>query len=140
MSKRRHFSTESGRPKCMFLTKELEGVNVAAIMPFAQNLQSNRILFRHQRRAPRGFAVLPLAVSAAGQDHVGLLRDISNTGMFFYSKVILTIGSEIHLVVNVSSVDPELTVRCKCRVVRVDPGLAGAATGVGVTIEGYEKT
>jgi len=91
-------------------------------------------------RPPRGFAVLPLAVSAAGQDHVGLLRDISNTGMFFYSKVILTIGSEIHLVVNVSSVDPELTVRCKCRVVRVDPGLAGAATGVGVTIEGYEKT
>ena len=137
MSKRHHFSTESGRPKCMFLTKELEGVNVATIMPIAQNLQSNRILFRHQRRAPRGFAVLPLAVSAAGQDHVGLLRDISNSGML---KVIPTIGSEIHLVVNVSSVDPELTVRCKCRVVRVDPGLAGAATGVGVTIEGYEKT
>ena len=137
MSKRHHFSTESGRPKCMFLTKELEGVNVATIMPIAQNLQSNRILFRHQRRAPRGFAVLPLAVSAAGQDHVGLLRDISNSGML---KVIPTIGSEIHLVVNVSSVDPGLTVRYKCRVVRVDPGLAGAATGVGVTIEGYEKT
>jgi hypothetical protein len=95
------------------------------------------MLIRHQRRASRGFAMLPVAISAGGQDYVGLLRDISSAGMFFYSKIIPCVGAEIHLVISVSAIDPNLTVCCKCRVVRVEPGLAGAATGVGVTIEGY---
>jgi hypothetical protein len=48
--------------------------------------------------------------------------------MFFYSKIILYVGAEIHLVISISALDPNLTVSCKCRVVRVEPGLAGAAT------------
>ena len=112
---------------------------MSTTMPIVQNVFNTGMLIRHQRRAHRGFAVLPLAISAGGQDYVGLLRDISSAGMFFYSQIILYVGSEIQLVITVSAVDPNLTVSCKCRVVRVEPGLAGAATGVGVTIEGYGR-
>ena len=84
--------------------------------------------------------VLPLAVEVAGRGHIGLLRDISSAGIFFYSKALPRVGSQIRLILNVSALDPAIIVCCICRVVRVVPGLGGAATGVGVTIEAYGQT
>ena len=62
-----------------------------------------------ERLASRGFAVLPLTISAHGRHYVGLLRDISSGGMFFYSKINPYVGAEIQLVISVSAADPDLT-------------------------------
>src|SRR5690242_21482147 len=53
-------------------------------------VRRNGVLFGsypNQRLEPRGLAVLPIAVRADGQECVGLLRDISQTGMFFYCSL-----------------------------------------------------
>jgi hypothetical protein len=91
----------------------------------------------NQRIEPRGLAVMPAVVRADGQDNVGLLRDISQTGMFFYSSLRPSVGSEVEVLLRPSAADPTVVVRCRCRVVRTEPSTAGAATGVGVAIEEY---
>lgn len=91
----------------------------------------------NQRLEPRGLAVMPAVVRAEGQDNVGLLRDISQTGMFFYCGLSPAVGSTVEVLLRPSAGDPTVVVRCRCRVVRTEPSRAGAATGVGVTIEEY---
>ena len=49
--------------------------------------------FGTRRRQRRGFAVLPLTIRANGSEHVGLLRDISPSGLFFYSDAKPAVGS-----------------------------------------------
>ena len=90
-----------------------------------------------QRRAPRGLAIHPVALKIEGEEHIGVLRDISQAGMFFYSKAAPVVGSEIRAVIQPSAFDPHLIVSCKCRVVRTEQQ-DGAATGVGAVIESYE--
>jgi hypothetical protein len=90
------------------------------------------------RKARRGGAILPLTISADGNTSVGLLRDVSTAGMFFYAKIAPKIGSELRVLVHPSAADCGVTICCKCKVIRVEPGVAGAATGIGVTIEGYD--
>lgn len=91
----------------------------------------------NQRLEPRGLAVLPVVVRAEEQENVGLLRDISQTGMFFYCSLTPSVGSHIEVMIRPSLADPSLAVRCRCRVVRVEPSLPGAATGVAVAIQEY---
>lgn len=91
----------------------------------------------NQRLEPRDIAVLPVVVRAEGQECVGLLRDISPTGMFFYCSLSPAVGSDIEVVVRPSVADSSVAVHCRCRVVRIEARLPGAATGVGVAIEEY---
>lgn len=91
----------------------------------------------NQRLEPRGLAVLPVVVRAEEQENVGLLRDISQTGMFFYCSLSPAVGSQIEVVIRPSLADPSVAVRCRCRVVRVEPSLPGAATGIAVAIQEY---
>ena len=103
-------------------------------------VRRNGVLFGsypNQRLEPRGIAVLPVAVRAHGQECVGLLRDISQTGMFFYCSLSPAVGSDIEVVIRPSVADTSVAVRCRCRVVRIEATLPGAATGVGVAIEEY---
>ena len=91
----------------------------------------------NQRLEPRGLAVMPAVIRAGGQEYVGLLRDISQTGMFFYCSLSPVVGSTVEVLLRPSAADPTVVVRCRCRVVRTEPSRAGAATGVGVAIEEY---
>lgn len=93
--------------------------------------------YPNQRLETRGLAVLPVVVRADTQESIGLLRDISQTGMFFYSNLTPKVGCEIELLLRPSPADPSVVVRCRCRVVRTEPSVPGAATGVGVAIEEY---
>ena len=93
--------------------------------------------YPNQRLEPRGLAVLPVVVRAQAEECVGLLRDISQTGMFFYCSLSPAVGSDIEVVIRPSVADPSVAVRCRCKVVRVEANLRGAATGVGVAIEEY---
>jgi hypothetical protein len=103
-------------------------------------VRRNRFLYGsypNQRLEPRGLAVLPVVVRAAAQESVGLLRDISQTGMFFYSSLSPAVGSDVEVMIRPSVADSRVTVRCRCRVVRLESSMSGAATGVGVAIEEY---
>ena len=80
---------------------------------------------------------MPAVIRAGGQDNVGLLRDISQTGLFFYSSLSPAVGSQVEVLLRPSAADSTVVVRCRCRVVRTEPSAAGAATGVGVAIEEY---
>lgn len=91
----------------------------------------------NQRLEPRGLAVMPAIIRADGQENVGLLRDISQTGMFFYCSLSPAVGSAVEVLLRPSAADPTVVVRCRCRVVRTELSRGGAATGVGVAIEEY---
>jgi len=93
--------------------------------------------YPNQRLEPRGLAVLPVVVRAEAQESVGLLRDISQTGMFFYCSLSPAVGSQLEVVIRPSVADANVAVRCRCRVVRIESKLPGAAAGVAVTIEEY---
>ena len=93
------------------------------------------IRFGRHRVASRRLAILPLTVKSNGKTSVGLLRDISSAGLFFFANLNPTMGAE--LLVSTSAGDQGLKMCCKCRVVRVEPSAEGVATGIGVTIEGY---
>jgi len=80
---------------------------------------------------------MPVAISAEGQETVGLLRDISQTGMFFYCSSAPNMGTLVEVVIRPSAADPGVVVRCRCKVVRLESPIPGAATGVGVSIEEY---
>ena len=91
----------------------------------------------NQRLEARGLVVLPVVVRAQAGESVGLLRDISQTGMFFYCSLNPSVGSEIEVTIRPSPADPSVAVRCRCKVVRSEASLPGAATGVAVAIEEY---
>ena len=91
----------------------------------------------NQRLEPRGLAVMPAVIRADGQENVGLLRDISQTGMFFYCSLSPVVGSTVEVLLRPSAADPTVVVRCRCRVVRTELSRGGAATGGGVAIEEY---
>lgn len=93
--------------------------------------------YPNQRLEARGLAVLPVVVRAETKEIVGLLRDISQTGMFFYCNLMPQVGSDLEVLLRPSVADPGVVVRCRCRVVRIEPSVPGAATGVGVAIEEY---
>lgn len=103
-------------------------------------VRRNGVLFGgcpNRRLEPRGICVLSLKVQTAEHESVGLLRDISQTGMFFYCKLSPAVGSEIEVTIRPSVVDSKMVVRCRCRVVRIEASVPGAATGVGVAIQEY---
>jgi hypothetical protein len=93
--------------------------------------------YPNERLEPRGLVVLPVVVRAEAEECVGLLRDISQTGMFFYCSLSPAVGSDIEVLIRPSVADPSVAVRCRCKVVRVETNLPGAATGVGVAIGEY---
>ncbi len=91
----------------------------------------------NRRLEARGICVLPLAVQTGERECVGLLRDISQTGMFFYCSLRPAVGSEVEVVIRPSVEDSRVAVRCRCRVVRTETSVPGAAIGVGVAIQEY---
>ena len=93
--------------------------------------------YPNRRLEPRGICVLSLKVQTAEHESVGLLRDISQTGMFFYCRLSPAVGSEIEVTIRPSVADSRIVVRCRCRVVRIEASVPGAATGVGVEIQEY---
>ena len=109
--------------------------------PVCQDHKQGRASGLNRRReSSRQFTVLPLTIKADGREHVGLLRDISRGGMFFYTGLTPEVGSEFEVVINASRINRSATAHCRCRVIRVEPHRAGAATGVGVAIAGCGRS
>jgi PilZ domain-containing protein len=90
-----------------------------------------------QRRALRLLTTAPAVVFADGQRHIGLVRDLSSTGLFVYSDFTPELGTELKLTIRFSRDKNKTAIFiCTGRVVRVEEGRNGAAVGMGLKFEG----
>ena len=89
--------------------------------------------YREARSSPRAFVILPATISfgSDGEHHAGLIRDISQTGIFFYCDVKPELETEVNVVVRVGEA---AAIAYKGVVVRVEEPSAGAAVGVAIQI------
>ena len=98
-----------------------------------------------EKRATRRFALrLPVSVSQNGSTVPAMsaqTRDVSARGICFYLEAPLATGSEIEFTL---TLPPEITltesirVKCKGKVVRVEPELADTKVPVAAVIDEYE--
>ena len=89
--------------------------------------------YAQTRSSPRAFVILPATISfgSDGEHHAGLIRDISQTGIFFYCDVKPELESEVNVVVRVGEA---AAIAYKGKVVRVEEPSARAAVGVAIQI------
>lgn len=100
---------------------------------------------QREKRATRRFSLrLPVAVSyqdGAAHSENSLTRDVSARGICFYLDSAIQPGSEIEFTL---TLPPEITltesirVRCKGKVVRIEPPSEGGKLGIAAVIDEYE--
>lgn len=86
-----------------------------------------------QRRALRLLTTAPAVIYMDGERHVGLVRDLSASGLFVYSDFTPAIDTELQLTIRLSSDDKKTSLFiCKGTVVRVEDSNKGAAVGIAL--------
>ncbi len=100
---------------------------------------------QQEKRSTRRFALrLPLSVSYTengDQEKSAQTRDVSARGICFYLESAIEAGAAIEFTL---TLPPEITltesirVRCKGKVVRVDPGASEGKVAVAAIIDEYE--
>lgn len=84
--------------------------------------------YRNQRSSPRRLIVCPISFSSdAGAAH-GILRDISEGGIYFYSNFKPSLGLNIEFSLQLK----EKNMTGRGEVVRVEQSAPGAAIGIAV--------
>ncbi len=90
-----------------------------------------------QRRALRLLTTAPAVVLMDGERHIGLVRDLSATGLFVYSDFTPKLGTELKLTIRLSRDKNKTAVfLCSGRVVRVEGSNKGVAVGIALQLEG----
>jgi PilZ domain len=102
-------------------------------------------LHHEQRGTQRKSVCLSARVTCAEPQHedkIGLIRDVSDSGIFFYANFMPEVGAEITLSFSIPPSDensPEEAatgeVTCRGRVVRLVKFSPGAATGIALRLE-----
>lgn len=85
---------------------------------------------REHRGFKRYLVLASRTITWAGIARLALIRDVSRSGLFFYSNFEPTVGDNIEVITGRGS-------RCsliKGAVVRVEPHAAGAAVGIAIRI------
>ena len=91
------------------------------------------------RASRRTLLVAPCVVFLGDQRHVGLIRDISSTGLFAYSDFTPAIGETVRIILTERTEGGGTkTVTCHGVVVRVESKGTGAATGIALRVAGFE--
>jgi PilZ domain-containing protein len=100
---------------------------------------------QREKRATRRFSLrLPVSVTYTNgtvQSESSLTRDVSARGICFYLDSAIEPGSEIEFTL---TLPPEITltesirVRCKGKVVRIEPPTEGSKLGIAAVIHEYE--
>jgi hypothetical protein len=96
-----------------------------------------------EKRATRRFALqLPVSVKHPQRGEIAAqTRDVSSRGICFYIDTSFAVGSNLEFTL---TLPPEVTlteairVRCKARVVRVEPGAEKESIAVAAIIDRYE--
>jgi len=92
----------------------------------------------NQRASRRRLVVTPCVLYDHERRHIGLVRDISATGLFAYSDFTPGIGETLRVVLTEHIEGVTKTVSCTGIVVRVETKAVGAATGIALKVGGYE--
>ena len=74
--------------------------------------------------------------SSRTHEHVALVRDISDKGIFFYSDFLPTLGDQLDFVVEYLNGSDRVRLHLKGTVARVERASPGSATGVAVSFRG----
>src|SRR5437660_3040052 len=88
-----------------------------------------------KRSSPRTFMHAPVEVkcSAIAGIHLGMMRDLSRDGIFFYSDFKPPVGSRLTVYVVLS--EPRRKLTCRATVMRVEQIARGAAPGIAARLE-----
>ncbi len=87
-----------------------------------------------QRASRRTLVVAPCVIFFGNQRHVGLIRDISSTGLFAYSDFTPSLGEALRVLLTERTELGTKTVTCHGIVVRVESKGIGAATGIALRV------
>ena len=87
-----------------------------------------------ERSSVRSFMVCPISLTFESGTAHGILRDISQNGMFFYSNFRPSLESTINFSLRLG----EKTISGSGEVVRVEQSAPGAAIGVAVRVSNYQ--
>ena len=94
-----------------------------------------------QRRALRLLTTAPAIIFLEDERHIGLVRDLSSTGLFVYSDFSPTPGTELKMTIRISREKNKSTLfLCTGKVVRIENSHNGAAVGIGLKFEGKGLT
>lgn len=92
-----------------------------------------------QRSATRLLTTAPAVIYLDGQRHVGLVRDLSDSGLFVYSDFAPADGAQLKITVQLGHTKTKtFAFVCAGRVVRTEQAHTGAATGIAVEFERKE--
>ena len=92
-----------------------------------------------ERRAHRYLITASADIEHDSGKHVGLVRDLSATGMFVYSNFRPSCGDELQLQIGLWNLGAEkIAITCRGKVVRVEQPASGAAIGIAISISGYQ--
>jgi hypothetical protein len=94
-----------------------------------------------QRSVRRYYLGMTAQVQLLSEDrrHNAYIRDWSWAGMFLYSHWVPDGSAPLDLVLSLANGEKDpVQVRCRARVVRVERGVAGAATGLALLFNRYE--
>lgn len=88
------------------------------------------------RRSPRTFmhAAAEVQCSAVAGSHVGVVRDLSDAGIFFYTDFRPPLGTLVRISFAPGNGNRSARVYCEGTVVRVEQPRAGAAPGIAVKL------
>jgi hypothetical protein len=89
-----------------------------------------------RRGGPRLLTTAPAVMHLNEERHIGLVRDLSSTGLFVYSDFNPSVGDELKITVRLSKDKNKSAVfLCTGKVVRVEDSCNGSAVGIGVSFE-----
>jgi hypothetical protein len=121
------------------------GVTMAALTGLFRDETERRKTLRNavmigthgeQRAALRLLTTAPAVVRANEERHVGLVRDLSSTGLFLYSDFAPSMGAELSITVRLQAEETHSKIlQCTGSVVRVEDSRNGSAVGIGIQFE-----
>lgn len=79
---------------------------------------------------------MPATIEAEGRRFVGLVRDLSESGLFVYSNLEPQHGDCLFLTLKVTQEGLATELECSGQVVRVERAVRGRATGIAVKLDG----
>ena len=90
-----------------------------------------------QRSGERQLTTMPATIFCHERRYVGLVRDLSESGLFVYSNFEPKESDRVFLTLKVAQTDGSTAnLECSGHVVRVEAAIEGAAVGIAVKLEG----
>jgi PilZ domain len=89
-----------------------------------------------QRSGERQLTTMPATIEANGRRYIGLVRDLSESGLFVYSNFEPKYGECLFLSLKVTQDDSVTHLECSGQVVRVETAVRGGATGIALKLDG----